>query len=77
MTAQHQDAVGHAINDTANGAIAMAAATSPFWLPILREVSLVAGLIVPILGAVLLLLQIAKLVLHFVKPHTDLDSGVP
>jgi membrane protein YdbS with pleckstrin-like domain len=38
---------------------AVAALASPYWLPILQEISEVAGLIVPILGAVWLIIQIS------------------
>jgi len=42
----------------ATDAVAAAAVTSPMWLEWLREASLIAGLMVPILGAVWLLVQI-------------------
>lgn len=42
----------------ATDAVATAAVTSPLWLEWLREVSLVAGLLVPILGAGWLIVQI-------------------
>lgn len=73
MTDHHQNVV-----DAANTAIAVAAATSPFWLHILREMSEIAALIVPILGALWLTLQIVlKLHAHFKKRPDHLDTNIP
>lgn len=44
--------------EAATNVVAGAALTTPLWLETLREVSLFAGFLVPILGAVWLLVQI-------------------
>lgn len=45
--------------ERATDAIAVAGATSPIWLPALSDVSQVAALLLPILGVVWLIVQIA------------------
>lgn len=44
--------------DRATDAVAVAGATSPIWLPALSNISQVAALLLPILGAVWLIVQI-------------------
>jgi hypothetical protein len=44
--------------DRSTDTVAAAAVVSPFWLPILQDVSGIAALIVPILGAIWLVVQI-------------------
>lgn len=46
------------MKELANGGIALGAATSPAWLPALQTASVVAGILLPILGAVWLSVQI-------------------
>ena len=53
-------------------AIAAAAVTSPWWLEALRDASTVAGLLVPILGAVWLLVQILNKINEMAKPKDDI-----
>lgn len=66
---------GHGV---ATDAVAAAAAVSPIWLPWLREVSEIAGLVVPILGAFWLLLQIVLRIRATLKKIPDhSDTGVP
>lgn len=45
------------LSDRVTNTIAAGAATSPWWLPWLREVSEVAGLLLPIAGLLWLLYQ--------------------
>ena len=61
--------------DAANMVVAVGAATSPWWLPLLRESSEIAAMVVPILGVMWLLLQIVlRLHSHFHrKPPIDTD----
>jgi hypothetical protein len=49
----------------ATDAAAAAAVTSPFWLEALRQASMVAGILVPILGACWLAVQIAHKLRHW------------
>lgn len=44
--------------ETANKAAIVTAVSSPWWLPILKNASDVAGLVLPILGVLWLVLQI-------------------
>ena len=44
---------------------ALAALTSPFWLDALRQASAVAGVLVPILGAIWLIVQIVHKLRHW------------
>jgi hypothetical protein len=44
--------------DRSTDTVAVAAVVSPFWLPVLQDVSTLAALFVPILGAVWLIVQI-------------------
>jgi hypothetical protein len=44
--------------DTTNKAITVSAITSPWWLPILHQVSDAAALVLPIIGLLWLLVQI-------------------
>lgn len=63
--------VGEIVTDTG----ATAALTSPLWLPSLHSVSAFAALILPILGAVWLILQISSRIYAITKqlPHNDKD----
>lgn len=54
------------MNESTSNAIAGAAITSPWWLPILQTWSEVAGLLLPIAGVAWLIIQI---ITHLVK-HT-------
>lgn len=49
----------NSISDRATDAIAAGAVSSPFWLPSLQHASEAAALVVPILGAIWLIVQIA------------------
>lgn len=51
--------------------IAGAAVTSPLWLEWLRDVSTVAGFLVPILGAIWLLVQIVTKIVEMAEPKDD------
>lgn len=44
-------------NETANKGLAVAAITSPWWLPVLQKVSEVATFVLPILGVLWIILQ--------------------
>lgn len=46
---------------------AAAALTSPYWLPTLQEVSQIAALVLPILGALWLVIQISHYVYRNIK----------
>lgn len=52
-------------------AIAGAAVTSPLWLDWLRDVSTVAGFLVPIFGALWLMVQIANKINEMAKNRDD------
>jgi len=54
-------------NETLADAGAVAALISPVWLPVLHEVSELAALVLPILGAVWLIVQITIKVWTFYK----------
>lgn len=47
----------NALGDTTNKAITVSAITSPWWLPILHQLSDAAALVLPILGLLWLLIQ--------------------
>lgn len=52
--------------------LAAGAVVSPAWLPILRDVSNVAGLLLPILGVIWLVVQISsKIREHFRPPDKN------
>lgn len=53
--------------DHSTTAIASAAVASPIWLPSLKVVSDVAALLLPILGAVWLVVQIAGYIIRYRK----------
>lgn len=55
--------------DQSTNAVATAAVSSPVWLPSLRDTSEVAGLFLPILGAVWLTVQIVGYVVRYRKEH--------
>lgn len=48
----------HNVTDRATDAVAAGMVASPFWLPGLQDVSEIAALVVPILGAIWLIVQI-------------------
>jgi hypothetical protein len=47
--------------------VALAAASSPFWLPTLAQVSQVAGLLLPIFGCAWLLIQVVLRIRQEIK----------
>lgn len=51
-------------DNTITNATAGAAVVSPFWLPVLQTTSEVASIVLPILGAVWLLVQIVAKVIE-------------
>lgn len=51
--------------------VASAAVTSPFWLPSLKEVSDVAALMLPILGALWLVVQIGGYIIRYRKEDRE------
>ena len=55
------------VSEHMTNAVAAGAVVSPIWLPFLRDASQFAGILVPILGAVWLIVQIA----HKVKNWED------
>ena len=57
--------------DHSTTAIAAVAVSSPFWLPGLKTVSEVAALLLPILGAVWLVVQIAGYIIRYRKEPTE------
>jgi len=56
--------------DHSTSAVATAAVSSPLWLPSLKDVSDVAALLLPILGAVWLVVQIAGYIIRHRKGDT-------
>lgn len=59
------------MSDHATTYVASAAVTSPLWLPSLKDVSEVAGLLLPILGAVWLIVQIGGYILRYRKEPSE------
>jgi hypothetical protein len=51
-------------HDTITSAAAGVAITSPTWLPMLQGVSVIAGTLLPILGAIWLIVQIISKVIE-------------
>jgi len=55
--------------ESANKGAAVAAVTSPWWLPVLHSISEVAALVLPILGVLWLCVQIVVKLYHVRRPE--------